>query len=133
MRPAEPLLQLPSFAGVGRAEARLLVRSTELVRTPAAQSVLLDRGPARELFVVVRGALRAMGDDPWTARPGDVLGARALLTRTEQRTAFRATEPCLVACVGVDQARALMAGSPAFATAVAVSLSRELGRLEQTR
>lgn len=124
----EPLLQLPAFTRLPRAEVRLLVRSTELVRLPAAQSVLLGTGVARELLVVVQGTLQALGADGWEAGPGEVLGAHALLAGVPQPHGFRCAGPALVAFAGVGQVRALLSGSPAFATAVAVSLSRELVR-----
>ena len=54
-----------------------------------------------------------------------MLGAHALLTRG-QGTGFRTVRPSRVAFVIVGQARALMLGSAAFATAVAVSLCKEL-------
>lgn len=129
MRTREPLLELSCFAHVGREEARLLLRNTEIVRLPVGHSVLLSHGPAQEMLVVVRGQLQSLREQ-WSAGPGSALGAHALLTRTEP-TGFRATEPALVAYVSVAQARALMAGSPAFATAVAVSLSSELARRDQ--
>lgn len=123
----KPLLQLPCFSGVAREEARLLLRNTELTRLPAGQSVLVGHEPAQELLVVVEGQLQALGDDGWLAGPGSVLGAHALLSRSRV-TGFRATGPCVVAYASVQQTGALMVGSPAFATAVAVSLSRELDK-----
>lgn len=78
--------------------------------------------------MVVQGALQALGPLTWTAGPGEVLGAHAVLSRTSQQAGFRATEPCLVAYAGVQQTRTLLAGSPAFAAAVAVALSAELDR-----
>lgn len=128
MRTSEPLLLLPAFCGVDREEAALLLRHTDLLRLPVGQSVLVAPGAAQEVLVVVQGALQALGRFTWTAAVGDVLGAHALLSRTEQPYGFRASEPSLVAYVGVQQARTLMSGSPAFATAVAVALSAELGR-----
>jgi CRP-like cAMP-binding protein len=121
----EPLLQLPCFSGVARDEARLLLRNTELTRLSAGQSVLLGRGPAQELLLVVEGELQALGDDGWVAGPGSVLGGYALLSR-RQGSGFRTTRASVVAYASVHQARALMTGSAAFATALAVSLCQEL-------
>lgn len=122
----EPLLQLSCFSHLDRTESRLLLRNTELMHLPVGQSVLLSHGPAQELLIVVRGQLQALREQ-WTATPGDVLGAHALLSRT-QPNGFRTKAPSLVAFVSLSQARTLMAGSPAFATAVAVSLACELDR-----
>lgn len=133
MRTREPLLELAGFCSVSRDEAKLLLRNTELVRLPTGQSVLLRSGPAEELLVVVQGALQALGPLTWTAGPGDVLGAHAVLKRTSQQAGFRANEPCLVAYAGIQQTRTLLAGSPAFATAVAVALSAELDRSLEMR
>jgi CRP-like cAMP-binding protein len=121
----EPLLQLTCFAGVPRDEARLLLRNTELTRLPVGQSVLLGHGPAQELLVVVEGELQALHDEAWVAGPGSVLGAHALLSRGTG-PGFRTRRPSLVAYASVHQTRALMLGSAAFATAVAVSLCHEL-------
>lgn len=126
MRRPQPLLHLPAFAAVGRDEARLLQRNLEVVRLDVGQSVLLGHGPARELLLVLEGELRGL-QDPWTAGPGAVVGAHAVLSGSPP-SGFRATAPSLVACASVSQTRRLMSGSPAFATAVAVSLSLQLVR-----
>lgn len=131
MRTREPLLRLPDFAGVAHDEARLLLRNVEMTRLDAGRSVLLGPGPAREMLLVVEGLLCCLRE-PWTAGPGAVVGAHALLSGSAP-PGMRATLPSLVAYVSVTQARALMSGSPAFATAVAVSLSRELARTQLAR
>lgn len=128
----EPLLQLPAFSGLSRVEAGVLLRNTDLVQLPDGQSLLLAAGAAQELVVVVRGSLRALSRSGWTARPGDVLGAHALLSRSTQPYGFRCCGPALVACAGVEQVRTLLSRSPAFATAVAVALSQELSRTTGT-
>lgn len=119
---------LPLFAARPASERRALDRNLDLVDLPAGQSVLLGRGPAAELLLVVDGYLAALGGHDWVARPGAVLGAQALLSGTAQPHGFRALQPVLVAFAGVGQTRALMSSSPAFATAVALSLSEELCR-----
>ena len=129
MSSTDPLLCLPAFCGTSRDEARLLLRHTDQVALPAGQSVLLDTGPAAELLVVITGRLLALGPGAgWTAGPGDVLGAHALLRRTPQPHAFRVVEPSRVAYASPQQTRALMSASPAFAAAVAASLAAELDR-----
>lgn len=122
------VVQLPAFRGLAKQEVSVLRRHLDHIYLLDGQSVLLGSGLAEELLVVVEGRMQALGRLQWVAAPGEVLGAHALLTRGRQPHGFRAAGPALVAFAGVLQVRTLMARSPAFATAVAVSLCEQLSR-----
>jgi CRP-like cAMP-binding protein len=76
------------------------------------------------MVLVLDGSLTAPGSR--IAVRGALVGAHAMLQQAPHVFSWRTSSEATLGFISRSLTRALMAGSPAFATAVAVSLAREL-------
>lgn len=123
---------LPSFARLSVAEKRLIDRNIDVLRLPDGYSLLTAPGYATEMLLLIEGTVAALDSPDRVHSPGVILGAGALLTAQAPDTGFRTRGPATIGVISRGQARSLMTGSAAFATAVAVSLAEELLRRRTT-
>lgn len=119
MGTTDPLLELPCFAGLSRAQAGVLLRHVDTLLVPDGWSRPVRRGTAREAVLVVTGSLAVLGPRPGAVGPGGTVDLLALVDSLPPREqVLRAAGPCRLGLVCRTQARVLLQHVPAFAALV---------------
>lgn len=131
--PLDPIIALPALANATRSERALILANVDTLLLPANWSLLDLARPAAEVLLVVRGEVETTGQLRRLHGPGAVIGAAAMLNQTPQPALARTTRPSRIGFISVAQMRTLLAGSAAFATAVAVALADDVQATEGTR
>jgi CRP-like cAMP-binding protein len=125
-READPILELPALTGASGTERTLILANIDTLLLPESCSLLDVHQPAAEVLLVVRGEVETTGVQGRVHGPGAIIGAAAMLNRTPQPVPARTTRPSRIGFISTKQMRALLSGSAAFATAVAVALADEI-------
>jgi hypothetical protein len=130
---------IPLFRGLRAAQARIAALMGTL-RTVGTGEVLCRRGePAREMWVVIRGAVEVLAPVGGRLRPvaraglGDVVGEMGLLRRQPRAAEVRALEDTELLAVDDRFLRALRRRYPRIGTTVLFNLTQILSdRLQHT-
>lgn len=131
--PLDPIIALPALVNATRSEQALILANVDTLLLPANWSLLDLARPAAEVLLVVRGEVETTGQLRRLHGPGAVIGAAAMLNQRPQPALARTTRSSRIGFIGVAQMRTLLAGSAAFATAVAVALAEDVRAMEGTR
>jgi len=126
------LAGVPLLAGANAAALDALAAGAVPRRVLAGDWLIREGDEADDLFVVLRGRLRAVADADGDARtlrvlgPGASIGELALLTGAPRSASVQATRDSTVLQLGRDRFAELMERDPRFAAAVARELASQL-------
>lgn len=134
-RPApSDLSRVPLFGGLPEDALRAFADQADVQEVMAGQEIFREGEPARQLYVVVSGALHSLkqgaaGDvEVWRIGPGDVFGEMSFIDMQPRSATVRATTDALLWGWAYSEFHARYAKELKVYTLLVMNIARELSR-----